>query len=239
MTDFVRLKLARRGFFSGGGFSGTFTPITAAVKNLGFLKQVSAIYTPDGIQWKEQALGFASTFGDHDLFGGTVNEQVNQLALRYSVGGSAYFDNNGGWNYSFGSRLTMVGGNVTLSFARARRGMQAGGGFTFDTSWLEGEILVNNLALSKEVGVRLSADGGGTWFDTPGYFAGETTTSGTFVGIGAEVWRFKTPELNLNNASPTFRFAVFYRHLVTGETFWDNNLGQDYRVSKSDGALVE
>ena len=77
------------------------------------------------------------------------------------------------------------------------------------------------------------------WFDTPGFFASETTTSGTFVGIGAEVWRFKTPELILNNASPTFRFTVFYRHLVTGETFWDNNLGQDYRVSKSDGALVE
>ena len=134
MTDFVQLKLARRGFFSGGGFSGTYTPITASVRNLGFLKQVTAIYTPNGIQWKEQPLGFASTFGDHDLFGGTVNEQVNQLALRYSVGGNTYFDNNGGWNYSFGSRLTMVGGNVTLSFARARRGMQAGGGFTFDTS---------------------------------------------------------------------------------------------------------
>ncbi|MBD0353027.1 MAG: hypothetical protein ICV65_17945, partial [Flavisolibacter sp.] len=45
--------------------------------------------------------------------------------------------------------------------------------------------------------------------------------------------------LNLNNASPHFRFAVFYHNIVSGEVFWDNNFGQDYKVSKVDGSRVE
>lgn len=54
----------------------------------------------------------------------------------------------------------------------------------------------------------------------------------------AEVWQFKTPELNLDNFASEFRFAVFYRVQATGEVFWDNNFGQDYRNSKADGATV-
>jgi len=127
---------------------------------------------------------------------------------------------------------------VLLYGAKARRDMEAGGGFTFITSWLEGEILVNNLAYAKDGGVRLSADGGVTWQDTYGSFAGDHTGDGIFVGTGAEVWKFKTPELNLDNSSPNFRFAVFYRNLATSEVFWDNNFGQDYKVSKVDGAII-
>lgn len=238
MDGAVRLKLARREFWSGGGFSGTFAPVSAKVKNIAFAKDVAIHYTPDGTTWKDLLLSFSSHFGDYDIFGGTVNEQVSEFVIRYTVAGSTYYDNNAGHNYRFTSNLAVVGGNVVLNSARARRGMEAGGGFTFVTSWLEGEILVNNLAYAKDVGVRLSADGGVNWQDTHGSFAGDHTGDGTFVGTGAEVWRFKTPELNLDNSSPDFRFAVFYRNLATGEVFWDNNFGQDYKVSKVDGATI-
>ncbi len=116
--------------------------------------------------------------------------------------------------------------------------MEAGGGMTFVTSWLEGEVLVNNIAFAKQVGVRMSADGGARWHDTQGSFAGDHTGDGVFVGSGAEVWKFKTPTLNLDNSSPEFRLAAFYRNLATGEVFWDNNFGQDYKVGKADGASV-
>ena len=49
----------------------------------------------------------------------------------------------------------VTGGNVMLNTATARRGSQAGGGFTFTTSWFEGEIYVNNLSFAKEVGVAI------------------------------------------------------------------------------------
>ena len=237
MDEAVRLKLARRGFFSGGGFSGTFAVISVNVKNIAFSKDVAVHYTPYGGQWKDFALSHRWFFGDHDLFEGTINEQVEQLVIRYTVGGQTFYDNYFGQNYGLGSALAAVGKNVALGNATAQRGFQAGGGFTFTTSWLEGEILVNNLSFVKSVGVRMSADGGVTWQDTAAVFSGQHLANGTFIGP-AEVWRFRTPELNLNSASPVFEFAVFYRNGATGETFWDNNFEQDYRVDKSDGSTV-
>jgi hypothetical protein len=239
MDGAVRLKLARREFWSGGGMSGTYAPISAKVKNIAFAKDVAVHYTPDGVTWKDHPLSFTSHFGDYDIFGGTVNEQVSQFVIRYSVAGNTYYDNKSGQNYLFTSNLAVVGGNVVLYKATARRGMEAGGGFTFVTSWLEGEILVNNLSFAKQVGVRMSADGGASWSDTQGSFAGDHIADGVFVGTGAEVWKFKTSTLNLDNSSTEFRFAVFYRNLATGETSWDNNFGQDYKVGKADGTTIE
>ena len=239
MLEAVRLKLAREEFFAGGGFSGTFVPVSVAVKNLAFTKDVAILYSPDGHVWKEASLAFASHLGDHDLFAGTINEQVSGFAVRYSVAGATFFDNNAGHDYGFGPPLAVVGGNVVLDSATARRGTQAGGGFVFTTSWLEGTVLVNNLGFAKNVGVRLSADGGLTWQDTNAGFSGAHTHGGIFVGPGAEVWRFKTPELNLDPSSAEFRFAVFYDDVSSGRTFWDNNFGADYRISKADGAIIE
>jgi len=54
-----------------------------------------------------------------------------------------------------------------------------------------------------------------------------------------EIWKFKTPELNLDSSQPDFVFAVFYENQNTGQRFWDNNFEQDYRLSKNDLATVE
>ena len=103
---------------------------------------------------------------------------------------------------------------------------------------MEGEILVNNLSFEKDVGLRLSIDGI-HFNDLHGSFAGQNTSDGHFVGPGAEVWRFKSSISTLDTSSPEFRFAVFYRNGATGEVFWDNNFGQDYKVSKADGTTIE
>ncbi len=237
MGETVRLELARRGFFSGGGFSGSFMVATVRVKNIAFTKTVDVHYTPDGHNWKDFSLSHSFFAGDHDIFEGTVNEQVEQLVIRYTTGGQTQYDNYFGQNYRLDLMLAVAGKNVVLHTGTARRGTEAGGGFTVTTSWLEGNILVNNLSFAKSVGVRMSADGGATWQDTSASFAGQHLPEGTFIGP-AEVWHFKTPELNLNAASPAFQFAVFYQNGMTGDTFWDNNFEQDYRVDKSDGATV-
>jgi len=53
------------------------------------------------------------------------------------------------------------------------------------------------------------------------------------VGLSQiEIWKFKTPELNLDQSTPNFRFAIFYNNLNTGEWFWDNNFGQDYTPAR-------
>src|SRR5262249_7566909 len=107
MNGSVRLKLARREFFSRGGFLGTFTPISVKVQNIAFAKDVTVLYTPDGTYWKGFPLAFASHFGDYDLFSGTINEQVVRFAIRYASGGVTSFDNNGGLDYRFDFNLAV------------------------------------------------------------------------------------------------------------------------------------
>jgi len=235
----VRMKLAQKEFDSGGGFEVTFARISVKVQNLAFAKDVAVHYTPDNVNWKDSPLPWNSpSFGNYDIFAGTVNEQVEQFVIRYSVNGQTFWDNNNGQNYNFTGNLTTVGGNVVLNKATAHQGTEAGGGFTFTTSWLEGEILVNNFGFSKSVGIVLSVDGGTNWTVTQANFTGTATADGQFVGP-AEVWTFKTPELNLNPASNAFLFAAFYRDLASGKEFWDNNFGQNYQLSKTNGTVID
>ena len=226
MAAAVRLKLARREFFSGGGFSGTFMPVSVKVKNIALAKDVTVLYTPDGGTWKEAPLTFASHFGDYDIFSDEVNEQVLRFAIRYSVVGSTFFDNNAGLDYSFGSNFATVGGNVVLSTATSKRGSQAGGGFVFTTSWLEGQILVNNLAFAKDVGVRLSADGGLTWHDTHGSFAGAHHR-------GRHVRRIRRGGLAVQDAGAQpehFRIRVPVRRVLSSPVDRRGVLGQQLRT---------
>ncbi len=124
-----------------------------------------------------------------------------------------------------------------LNQATAHRGSQAGGGFVFTTSWVEGEIFVKNLSFNKRVGIRLSTNGWMSFQDTNASFNGFVAVA---TGISqVEMWKFKTPELNLDESRPDFKFAVFYNNLDSGEFFWDNNFAQDYTLSKADLAVGE
>jgi hypothetical protein len=234
----VRLHIAAFGGFAGGGVEGEFSNITARVQNIGFNKDV-ALYYKDNGDWTEVPMSWKSNFGDYDVFFVSVPKLVEEFVLRYTIGGVIFWDNDEGRNYHFGGRAVVVGGNVSLSKATARQGTEAGGGFVFETSWVEGEVYVNNLSPVKEVGVRLSADGGATWQEVDATFAGPAAGNGAaFDSSTAELWKFKSPELSFNPAASEFRFAVYYRNVPTDELFWDNNFVQDYKLSKTDGSII-
>jgi hypothetical protein len=237
----IRLKYAESDNFSpGGGFTGVNnTQMTAKVQNLAFAKDVALHYVQADGTWVERALAWQKNFGPYDLFGRSDNTVViTQFVLRCSVAGQTFWDNNDGINYHVdGIRPNTVGGNVMLNRATARRGSQAGGGFVFTTSWVEGEIFVKNLSFNKRVGIRLSTNGWTSFHDTNASFNGNVPVA---TGLSqVEIWKFKTPELNLDESRPDFKFAVFYNNLDTGAGFWDNNFGQDYTLSKTDLAGVE
>jgi hypothetical protein len=237
----IRLKYGMSVNFSpGGGFTGVnSTQVIAKVENLAFEKEVAVGYVDAAGNWAERPLAWQKNFGDHDLFtrdDGTFS--TTRYAFRYSVGGATFWDNDGGADYRAGhAHPNAVGGRIALGKAVARRGTQAGGGFVFQTSWMEGEILVENVAFAKRVGIRLSRDGWATFHDTDASFGGPVP-----VPAGAsrvEVWKFKTPELNLESGAPDFRFAVYFNDLQTGAWFWDNNFGRDYRLARTDGTTAE
>jgi hypothetical protein len=237
----VKLKYVESDTFSpGGGITGVNnTKVAAKVKNIGFVKEAAIHYRDQGGTWLERSLSWQKHFGDYDLFIRTDTTFVTtELFIRYTVGGQTFWDTNGGANYHVDSaRPNTVGGNVVLEKAVARRGSQSGGGFVFTTSWVEGEILVKDLSFAKRVGIRLSTNNWASFQDTDASFNGNVSVA---TGLSqVEIWKFKTPELNLDQSTPNFKFAVFYNNLNTGEWFWDNNFNQDYTLGKTDMSTVE
>jgi Carbohydrate/starch-binding module (family 21) len=232
----VRLKYGESETFApGGGSTGVeVTKVVAKAKNIAFIKDVALHYKqPDGT-WTEKPLSWNKGFGDYDVFSRIDNTfDTTEFVIRYSVAGQTFWDNNNGGNYRVNSGFpNTVGGNVILNQATARQGTQAGGGFVFTTSWVEGEIYVNNLSFNKHVGIRLSANNWATFQDTNSSFSGTVPVA---TGLSqVEVWKFKTPEFNLDESTPFFHFAVFCNNLDAGEWFWDNNFAQDYTLNKAD-----
>jgi len=242
MNDqFVRLKYSESVTFSpGGGITGVMVSrFDVKVKNLAPEKEVAVRYAQSNGVFAEKLLGWQKNFGDYDLFSLSDNTfNTTQFAVRYATTGQTFWDNNNGSDYHVDdSHPNTVGGSVVLNKALARRGTEAGGGFVFTTSWVEGEILVKNLSFNKRVGIRLTANNWGTFQDTLATFNGTFPVAEGLSEV--EIWKFKTPEFNLDESTPVFRFAIFYHNLDTGEFFWDNNCGQDYTLSKADLATDE
>jgi hypothetical protein len=238
----VRLKYAESVTFSpGGGVTGVMdSHFDVKVKNIAVEKDIAIRYAqPNGV-FTEKAMTFPpqNHFGDYDVFTLTDDTfSTTQFVVRYTVAGQTFWDNNQGADYRIDDvHPNTVGGNVVLNKAVAHRGSEAGGGFVFTTSRVDGEILVKNLSFNKRVGIRLSPNNWGTFEDTIATFSGPVSVA---VGVSeVEVWKFITAELNLDQSSPVFRFAIFNNNLDTGEFFWDNNFGQDYTLSKNDLSTV-
>lgn len=241
MAEFVRLKYGASESFSPGGGIGTVqtTTVKTKVVNIAFEKEVAIRYRQSDGVWNEGTLDWQGSFGDYDLFEGGFNFVTHEFVVRYSVNGQTFWDNNGGGNYHLRSDHPNVTGSlaVVLNEATARRGVESGGGFTFDTSWAEGEIYVYNQSFNKRVGIRLTANNWESFQDSEASYSG---TVSLYAGISkVEIWKFRTPTLNLDKTSPNFRFAIYYNNLDTGQWLWDNNFGSDYTLSKVDLSKLE
>lgn len=241
----VRLKVAFNQVYAVSGMTFNWTTLIAKVQNLGFAKDVEVFFSRHGsASWHVADLIFQGHYGNYDVFGvngvGPVSH-VDQFAIRYRVNGTEFWDNNAGLDYFIGSTFSgACGGNVVLGHATARRQTEAGGGFTFDTGWVEGEILVNNLTFAKRVGVVMSRDNGATWEETLATYDGPVQAVASSVA-GVERWRFSTSHTTIptGQGNGTYRFAVFFEPLGWGQTFWDNNFAQDYFLSKVNGSEID
>lgn len=240
--DPVRLKVAYGQNYAVSGMTQSWTTIEAHVQNIAYEKSVFMYYKDPADQaWKEFPLPFKGHYGNYDVFGGVNAPASAQFVLRFTVPGATYWDNNNGTDYTIGTFRGRVGGSVMLKQATARIGSEAGGGFVFTTSWLEAEVYVANLSYNKRVAIRYSADGGITWADAAGSYAGKVQAVASTVD-DVEIWKIKTPTYNLNTAAPAFRFSIFYEQRDPGadfgKTWWDNNFGQDYSLGKLDGTTI-
>lgn len=146
-----------------------------------------------------------------------------RFALRYNVNGQAYWDNNGGQDYSLGSDQgsLLVGQNVYASYAT--------GNATPYNGTLYGSVTLKNLAYAKEVTVVYTVDGWATVRTAPASYSpyfwyGAYSSASNPNALGAEEWSYS---LDVSGGSE-LEYAIAYS--VGGATYWDNNFGQNYRT---------
>jgi len=92
---------------------------------------------------------------------------------------------------------------------------------------LEGIIYVDNLNFRKKVGFRISDDGWVTYEDIEAYY------DRTIPDTNIELW--KVPATFISYGDPGFleiAFAVYYINEDEDITYWDNNCGRNYYLSK-------
>ncbi|WP_054943111.1 carbohydrate-binding protein [Paenibacillus ihuae] len=91
-----------------------------------------------------------------------------------------------------------------------------------------GNIEVSNLGYQKTVTIHYTP-GDGKWYDTNASYQAPTDST-------HEKWGFMVSTDIMNNNNPqltnaqTIQFAIKYQ--VNGQTYWDNNNGQNYSVSR-------
>ncbi|QUH28585.1 carbohydrate-binding protein [Vallitalea guaymasensis] len=110
--------------------------------------------------------------------------------------------------------------NVQLYYADIG-GYYGNGGY-----WATGKIAVKDLGENKNVVVHYTTDGD-TWFDVSATYLKKSTD-------GYDIYTFKTPMVEWNGFyyyKYNWTFAIKYE--VNGNTYWDNNYGQNYSVNIS------
>ena len=184
----VRLKIAYGQVYAVSGMTFDWTTIDVNVKNIAFQKSVVMHYKdPSTGNWKDFPLTFSGHYANYDVFSGANAPLTQEFVIKYGVPGEEHWDNNGSTNYKISTFVGDVGGNVMLKKATSHVGHEAGGGFTFTTSWFDGEIYVRNLSFNKRVGARYTADDGATWHDADGSYGGKVQAVANVVELGRDL----------------------------------------------------
>jgi hypothetical protein len=165
-------------------------------------------------------------------------DPVSPASVEFVVGltadGATYWDNNGGANYQLGLNdgPLLNGTNVLLDFAQMTPAVSSISG----TPNVFGGIDLRNIAYAKDVTVVWSDDDWQTVHTTPAtYVSGYSLNNGPEVPSpnpeGFESWSFG---FAFDSAQATSaQMAITYT--VGGQTYWDNNFGQNYTVIPSSG----
>lgn len=175
----------------------------------------------------------ADVHGDLDTYGTMLT-----FALKYTVNGQTYWDNNNGANY----KITPDGGVLLAAGINVYNGPYYPGvpvNVGTDNVYT-GYVTVRNLAPAKQVKVVYTTDGWATTqtasanyspaFWTAFYTAGFPPTAISKVAnpnaYGVEEWTYSLP---VGATATQLHYAISYT--VNGQTYWDNNFGRNYSVS--------
>ncbi|WP_020407020.1 carbohydrate-binding protein [Hahella ganghwensis] len=232
------------------GFTWQTYTMDILVDNLAYEKKVSISYLDDDGQWKELEASFSHMVSPEkevwQLSRTRMLHHPNEPAqqplnlifrIKYEADGNVYLDDNQQRNYfiSAGSgeyiRPTIL---VDYAGAVAPYDTNYGDNNThFDGRFSVG-VLLKNLGYTKDVKVHYTTD---DWETT--HISNLSFQHGRMLGYswitypnphGVEYWSMTTTGPEMQDISvDQIEFVISYE--VNGQTYWDNNFGQNYQVS--------
>ena len=208
---------------SGTGSFSYFTNFSVLVNNLAFAKQVQILGHDIGTgSWGFHPCSFSSSVpGNGEIWTAHVGStRLDQFVIQYQVLGNTFWDNNFTFNYALDTGAAGstdgVGSAVSNPNVLAVAwDVDAGGKLSVD-------VLVKNLAFTKQVAIVYTTDNWATSQNAFGVFQQGFPPFGSPHQVNAELWVISAPV----GVGQHGQFAVFYN--VRGGTFWDNNFGQNY-----------
>eukprot|EP01061_Rhynchopus_euleeides_P029935 TRINITY_DN4958_c0_g1_i3.p1 TRINITY_DN4958_c0_g1~~TRINITY_DN4958_c0_g1_i3.p1 ORF type:complete len:262 (+),score=125.12 TRINITY_DN4958_c0_g1_i3:1247-2032(+) len=244
-ADEVRLLKAESRVHGRYGFTWQSVSADIVVDNLAYEKDVVVWYEGEDGTWKELHAEFVRSYANTDkelwrmsqqwtvktgagAATGTVAAVLDlKFAVRYTVNDKIFWDTNNGANYvlaaASGELITsnvLVDYLATPKYGGSRRTLQVG-------------VFLKNLKYDKVTKVRYSADNWASYKEASLSFQYGKYEGYSYVTYpnsnGAEYWYANIDDDSLQADHSTLRFAVSYT--VNGETYWDNNYGQDYSRS--------
>jgi hypothetical protein len=214
-----------RGYWHNGKFE-------VKVANLGYQKQVAAYIKKSDGSWVDFPLNYLrSGNNNQEIWGIDFNNYSwpdtgdnVEFAIKYSVNGQTYWDNNNWANYKMPKNAgSLLGNGVNVYYGNAYDiNVYAG-----QTTW-GNSVTVRNIGYTKDVKVIYSTDGWQTtkvatatfnpYYWSSSYYFGLTNPN----SLGFEEWSFSIDFGSATQVEYAFSYSV------NGQTYWDNNQGRNY-----------
>ncbi|WP_433942962.1 hypothetical protein [Paenibacillus sp. SN-8-1] len=199
------------------------------VSNLSYQKNVTIHYNPGDGHWYDTSASYQGpTDSSHEKWNFEVstssvnntnpqlaNAQYIQFAIKYEVGGQTYWDNNNGQNYS-------VSRNNMSSTILGKPNVLRASDYLYQNTF-SGDVFVKNLDYTKTVKIVYTTD---NWNTTKEGYASYYQSVNADDSV--QDWHFSFN--NIDSSISQIKYAISYT--VKGQTYWDNNYGNNYTVSR-------
>jgi carbohydrate/starch-binding protein with CBM21 domain len=204
------------------------------VKNIAYTKNVSIWIQDTAGVWSAIPAEFYCSAPDNmEVWkAGSIYRypRILKFAVRYQVNGQTYWDNNNGSNYEVGPYSGTLLNNVPLLVWFPGHLYSERDG-TVKNSSINLVVNVQNLTYHKQVTVVYTTDGWATTQTKSLSFESAYTFGYTTIfspnAYGVEIWK---ADVFVGENVNRIEYAVSYT--ADGQTYWDNNFGNNYVVER-------
>jgi hypothetical protein len=211
------------------------------LENIAYVKEVAVHYTTGSNVWKDATAYYRRSIpGNREIWGfsiktmevpfETVPVMDMQFAVRYTVNGVTYWDNNSSKDYKVSYRSNLADTNTSNVALGKKETLveKANYGTSYAGMTLSVQSCIKNLGYTKDIQIVYTTDNWATSSTAPMRFI-KTYAYDTSI----ERWEGNPMIYSAyGSTGPIPQTVTFYvKYTVNGVTYYDNNGGMDYTQS--------